>query len=287
MSGVVYLNGNYVDADKAVVSAFDRGFLMADAVYEVTAALDGKLVDFNAHMARLDRSLSELDYTVRLDRDQLLEAHRQIVSRNNITHGLIYMQITRGSAGERLFTFPDPKKVPPTIFICVRSKFDLSRNPGFEKGIRVITVPDQRWLRCDIKTTQLLSASLAKMAAKAAGADDAWFVEGTEVTEGSSNNAYIVRGKTVITREPSHRILNGITRTALVAAAAKAGLTVEERRFTVAEAKEADEAFITSASDFVMPVVSVDGVTIGQGTPGPITRLMQELYVAEATARLI
>ncbi|SDF94753.1 D-amino-acid transaminase [Alloyangia pacifica] len=278
----VYVNGEYLPETEAKVSIFDRAFLMADGVYEVTSVLGGKLIDFDGHAKRLARSLKELDLKAPCTEDELLAIHRELVARNEVTDGLVYLQVTRGSAGDRDFAFPDPETTEPTLVLFTQNKPGLADNPAAKKGIKVISLEDIRWGRRDIKTVQLLYPSMAKMAAKKAGCDDAWFVEDGKVTEGSSNNAYIVKGGKIITRELSTDILHGITRAAVLRCAKEAQMEVEERSFTIEEAKEADEAFVTSASSFVMPVVELDGAKIGTGTPGPVAARLREIYLDES-----
>jgi D-alanine transaminase len=274
----VYVNGDYVPEDQAQVSVFDRGFLMADAVYEVTSVLDGKLLDFDGHAARLARSLAELDMKNPLTRDELLEIFREIVLRNDLVEGMVYLQVTRGAA-DRDFAYPEDAE--PTVVLFTQVK-NVADNPLVSKGISVITIPDERWGRRDIKTVQLLYPSMGKMAAKAAGADDAWLVEDGHVTEGTSNNAYIVANNKIITRQLGHDILHGITRAAVLRMARDAQMRVEERPFTPEEAKAADEAFITSASAFVMPVVRIDNAMIGNGKPGRVALRLREIYIEES-----
>ncbi|WP_210878149.1 D-amino-acid transaminase [Roseovarius autotrophicus] len=278
----VYVNGTYLPETEATVSIFDRGFLMADGVYEVTSVLGGKLIDFPGHVARLERSLSELDMKKPAVFDDLLEIHRELVRLNDITDGLIYLQVTRGSDGDRDFAFPDPETTEPTVVLFTQSKPGLADNPAAKRGIKVIGIEDIRWGRRDIKTVQLLYPSMGKMMAKKAGADDAWMIEDGHVTEGTSNNAYIVKGDRIITRQLSNDILHGITRAAVLRFAREAQMQVEERPFTIDEAKVADEAFLTSASAFVMPVVEIDGVTLGQGSPGPVATRLREIYLEES-----
>ena len=278
MERIVYVNGEYLPEREARISVFDRGFLMADAVYEVTAVLDGKLVDFHGHARRLERSLGELDMAPACNDEELLEIHREIVARNRLEEGLAYLQITRGAA-DRDFTYPDDSE--PTIVLFTQAK-PLSKNIAARTGISVISVEDLRWGRRDIKTVQLLYPSMAKMEAKANGADDAWLVQDGYVTEGTANNAYIVKGNRIVTRHLSNDILHGITRAAVLRYAAERQLKVEERAFSIDEAKSADEAFITAASTFVMPVVSIDGVTLGDGSPGPVSRRLREIYIEES-----
>ena len=278
----VYVNGEYLPENEAKISIFDRGFLMADGVYEVTSVLDGKLIDFDGHAKRLERSLDELDMPRPDVLPDLLEVHRELVRLNGIEGGMIYLQVTRGAPEERDCAFPDPQTTKPTDVMFTQNKPGLADNPTAKKGIKVISIEDQRWTRRDIKTVQLLYPSMGKMMAKAAGADDAWMVEDGAVTEGTSNNAYIVKGNTIITRNLGSEILHGITRAAVLRFAREAQMKVEERSFTIAEAQEADEAFITSASTFVMPVVDIDGASIGNGTPGPIAARLREIYLDES-----
>lgn len=282
MSRTVYVNGAYLPEEQATVSIFDRSFLMADGVYEVTSVLDGKLIDFDGHLARLERSLNELDIPKPETFDDLLAIHRELVARNEISDGMIYLQVSRGSAGDRDFVFPDPEVVKPTLVLFTQSKPGLAESPAAKSGIKVISIEDIRWGRRDIKTVQLLYPSMGKMMAKKAGADDAWMIEDGFVTEGTSNNAYIVKNNTIITRALSNDILHGITRAAVLRFAKEAQMDVEERSFTIDEAKAADEAFITSASTFVMPVVSIDGVTLGAGVPGRVAPRLREIYLEES-----
>lgn len=281
MSRTVYVNGEYLPEGEAKVSIFDRGFLFADGVYEVTSVLDGKLIDFAGHAKRLARSLGELDMRNPISADDLLEVHRELVRTNDITDGVIYLQITRGAASDRDFAFP-ADDVEPTIVLFTQSKPGLADSPTAKVGIKVISIADERWGRRDIKTVQLLYPSMGKMMAMAAGCDDAWMIEDGAVTEGTSNNAYIVKGDTIITRHLGHEILHGITRAAVLRFAREAQMKVEERPFTIDEAKAADEAFTTSASAFVMPVVELDGAVIGTGKPGPIATRLREIYLEES-----
>lgn len=282
MTRTVYVNGQYLPETEAKVSIFDRGFLMADAVYEVTSVLGGKLIDFEGHAVRLKRSLDELEMAEPCTKDELLEIHRKLVELNEIDEGLIYLQVTRGSDGDRDFVFPDPETTKPTIVLFTQNKPGLANSPASQKGAKVISIPDIRWHRRDIKTVQLLYPSMGKMMAKKAGADDAWLIEDGYVTEGTSNNAYFVKNGKIVTRPLSNDILHGITRKAVLRMAEEAQMEVEERLFTIDEAKEADEAFTTSASAFVMPVVEIDGVALGDGTPGPIAKRLREIYLDES-----
>lgn len=280
MTRTVYLNGDYLPETEAKVSIFDRGFLMADGVYEVTSVLDGKLIDFAGHCVRLQRSLSELEMQNPHTETEWLEIHRALVEKNGIVDGMIYLQVTRGNPGDRDFAYPSAD-TKPTVVLFTQNKPGLADNPQAKTGYRVISIPDIRWGRRDIKTVQLLYPSMGKMAAKKAGVDDSWFVEEGAVTEGTSNNAYIVKGNRIITRQLSSDILHGITRAAVLRFAREAQMEVEERAFTIAEAQAADEAFITSASAFVMPVVEIDGAAIGTGKVGAVVPRLREIYLDE------
>jgi D-alanine transaminase len=278
MERTVFLNGEYLPESEAQVSIFDRGFLMADAVYEVTSVLDGKLLEFLGHNKRLERSLNELGMDKPKDFDNLLEIHRELIARNNLQEGGIYLQITRGAA-DRDFVYP--KDAEPTLVLFTQER-PIIEVPAAKTGMKVISVADERWGRRDIKTVQLLYPSMAKMMAKAAGVDDAWFVQDDMVTEGTSNNAYIVKDSKIITRELSNDILHGITRASILRVAKEAQMEVVERSFSIEEAQNSDEAFITSASAFAIPVVQIDGETVGAGTPGPVAGRLREIYIEES-----
>lgn len=281
MSRTVYVNGEYLPEEDAKISIFDRGFLMADAVYEVTSVLDGKLIDFEGHAVRLKRSLDELEMAEPCSKDELLAIHRKLVEENGIVEGLVYLQVSRGSDGDRDFVFPS-EDTPSSIVLFTQNKPGLADSPAAKKGAKIISIEDIRWGRRDIKTVQLLYPSMGKMMAKKAGADDAWLIEDGYVTEGTSNNAYFVKDGVIVTRPLSNDILHGITRKAVLRMAAEAQLKIEERLFTIEEAQGADEAFTTSASAFVMPVVEIDGVALGDGTPGPIATRLREIYLDES-----
>jgi D-alanine transaminase len=283
----VYLNGEYLPENEAKVSIFDRGFLMADGVYEVTSVLDGKLVDFDGHAVRLDRSLSELGMKNPISKEDLLAVHRELVSLNNVVEGGVYLQITRGAPADRDFAFPDPETTPCTVVLFTQSKPGVTTSAVSKNGIKVISIADERWGRRDIKTVQLLYPSMGKMMAKAAGCDDAWMVEDGHVTEGTSNNAYIVKGNKIITRGLSNDILHGITRAAVLRFAKEAQMEVEERPYTIEEAQDADEAFITSATMFVTGVVEIDGVPVGDGKPGQVSLRLREIYLEESLKKAI
>lgn len=281
MTRTVFVNGDYLPETEAKISIFDRGFLFADGVYEVSAVVKGRLVDYPSHMDRLDRSLRELRMDWPCSRAELDAMHHELIRRNALGEGIIYMQVTRGVA-DRSFNFPRP--APRTTLIAFTQAMALVANPNALAGVRVITTPDLRWARRDIKTVMLLAPVLGKQEAYEKGAHEAWMVEHGFVTEGTSSNAYIVKDGKVITRGLSNEILAGCTRRALFRLSAEHGVEIIERPFTIEEACEADEAFLTSASQFVMPVVEIDGQRIGGGQPGPVVRKLRELFLAEAGA---
>ncbi|WP_319569050.1 D-amino-acid transaminase [Cohaesibacter marisflavi] len=283
MSRIVYVNGEYLPEEEAKISIFDRGFLFADGVYEVSTILDGKLVDNAGHLARLQRSLAELDIPAPCSMEEIETIQHTLIERNAIAAGSIYLQVTRG-AEDRNFLWSEGLK--PSLIMFTQSR-GAKMDKVAEKGLDVISQPDIRWQRRDIKTVALLPASLAKRTAIAEGANDAWLVEDGMITEGTSNNAHIITkdGK-LVTRALSNKILHGITRKAVLALAKEAGLTVEERSFSPDEVKNAAEAFVTSATMFVTPVVSFDGVKIGDGKPGPHTTRLRDLYVSFAKKSL-
>jgi len=282
MSRLVYVNGDIVAEEDAKISVFDRGFLFADAVYEVSTVLNGKLIDNNAHLRRLHRSLSELQMSPPCSDEELVSAQEKLVEVNGVTEGLLYLQVSRGEA-DRDFAYPDHNNSSLVMFT---QKKNLINNPAAETGLKIISIPDLRWKRRDIKTVGLLAPCIGKQAAANAGAHDAWMVEDGFVTEGTSNNAYIVTAdKKIKTRHLGNEILSGITRTAVLKFAAEANFEVIEEPFTLDEAKQASEAFITSASTFVMPVISIDGVPVGSGQPGAVTQELRKTYIATALER--
>lgn len=281
----IFVNGKFVDEADAVISIFDRGFLFADAVYEGIAVLGRKLVDFEAHIDRLRRSCGELDIPYEADAGVIQGILKELIDKNELDEGFIYFQVTRGAA-ERDFAYDNSVMTPSVVsFTQVKKIID---SPVAKKGISVATVEDLRWGRCDIKTVQLLHSSLSKMEAQKRGADDAWLVKDGVVLEGTSNNAYIVTSENVIVTRPlSRAILPGITRAAILQYAEEAGVKVEAREFTVEEAKTANEAFITSATTFLFPVVEIDGHQIGDGKPGEISKRIRELYIQESLKRAV
>ena len=280
---MAYLDGVYLAASEARISPFDRGFLFADAVYEVTAVFNGVPVDMEGHLARLQRSLEKLGFTAAVDLDEIAVMHNQLIRINALEEGLIYLQVSRGAYGER--DFPPPKAQRATVFAYASAKKLIETNSARE-GIKAIFIDDTRWGRRDIKTTQLLSQALAKEAAISAGAQDAWMVEDGLVTEAASANAWIVSADNVlVTRHISNQILAGITRSRVFEEVGK-DMKIEERAFSPDEAKAAKEAFSTSASALVMPVVQLGGHVIGNGKPGPVTRAVQRAYYAQMGADL-
>ncbi|MER2267288.1 D-amino-acid transaminase [Methylobacterium oxalidis] len=280
MSRTVYLDGRFVPFAEARVPIMDRGFLFADGIYEVSAVIEGRLVDNAAHLARLDRSLAEIGIRNPHSSEEWTRLQTELVASNGVREGLVYMQVTRGVA-ERDFAFP-AADTPPTVVMFTQEKA-IRANPLAERGARIVTVEDLRWKRRDIKSVALLAQVLAKQAAASAGVAEAWMVEDGAVTEGSSSTAFIVTGDNrLITRPLSTAILPGITRQAVLRLCAEADLRIEERPFAVEEALAAAEAFYTSASAFVMPVVAIDGHPIGDGRPGPHTRRLRELYMGMA-----
>jgi D-alanine transaminase len=278
MSRIVFVNGTFVPEAEAKISVFDRGFLFADGVYEVTPIVNGRLVDYDAHMERLDRSLKELRMAQPCSTAEMRHMHEELVKRNNLKEGIIYMQVTRGAA-DRQFNFP---KDAVSSLVGFTQTMSLIDNANARTGVKVVTTPDIRWLRRDIKSVMLLAPVLGKQEAYEKGAAEGWMVEDGFVTEGTSSNAYIVKDNTIITRPLSNRILAGCTRRALFRLAKEHGVKIEERAFTPEEALAADEAFLTSASQFVMPIVEIDGKRIGGGQPGPLTRRMREFFLEEA-----
>jgi D-alanine transaminase len=279
MSRVVYVNGSYVPENEGKVSIFDRGFLFADGVYEVVAVIDGKLIDYEPHMERLERSLKEIGIAWPCSKAELKAMHEELAKRNKLDEGIIYMQVTRGSA-DRDFRFPKDARSTLIAFTQVQKLLD---NPYAVTGVKVVTIPDIRWARRDIKSVMLLAPVLGKQKAYEQGAFEGWMVEDGRITEGTSSNAYIVKDGKVITRPISNAILAGCTRRSLLRMAKEHGVAIEERLFTPDEAYQADEAFLTSASNFVLPIVEIDGKRIGGGQPGPVVRKLREIYLEEAT----
>lgn len=282
MSDIAYVNGAFTPLDDAKISILDRGFLFADGVYEVAAIIDDKLIDNDAHLSRLERSLRELRLECPVPMARVVEIEKELVARNGVIEGMLYLQITRGAA-ERDFGFP--KGVEPTL-VAFTQKKNILASPAAQSGVKVVTLPDLRWARRDIKSVALLAQVLAKQAALEAGCQEAWMVDADGyVTEGSSSTAYIINKSGVIVTRPNSRdILPGCTRKAVLALAESERLRIEERSFSVAEAYEAAEAFITSASNLVLPVVAIDGHGVGDGAPGAWTKALRGLYLDFARA---
>lgn len=275
MSRIVYVNGVYLPENEAKISVFDRGFLFSDGVYEVSSVVRGKLLDNERHLVRLTRSLNELSMKAPASNDEIVAIQKEVISKNNLDEGMLYLQVTRGAADR---TFLQPKDIAPSLVMFTQELCILDC-PDTDKGISVKTIPDIRWQRRDIKTVSLLAQSMAKQAAADAGADDAWMVEDGYVTEGSSNNVYIVTDdNTIVTRNISNSILSGITRRAVLELARQHNMKIEERPFTLEEAENALEAFSTAATHPVMPVVKINGRILSNGTPGPIAASMVKLY---------
>jgi len=287
MARVAYVNGRFVRHDQASVHIEDRGYQFADGVYEVWAVFGGKLADADGHFDRLSRSLGELRIAEPMSRVALKMVLSQVLRRNSIREGMVYLQVTRGVA-PRDHIFPDPPP-PPSLVITAKAVDRAATEARAERGVAVITVAENRWGRCDIKTVGLLPNVLAKQSAREAGAAEAWFVDDLGlVTEGAASNAWIVdKNGALRTRDIQANILRGITRASLMGLAREAGLTLEERPFTVAEAREAREAFVTGAGSLILPVVKVDSAVLGDGAPGPVAKQLRRLYIAEAqrTAR--
>ncbi len=273
---LVYLNGEYVPKSSANISIFDRGLLFSDAVYEVISVIDGRLIDMDRHVSRLERSLGELSINAFADWTAISQ---YLVAENKLQEGLIYLQVSRGVMEEREYRWPAPDTAP-TIFAFTQKRA-LLENPMADCGMRIITRPDLRWQRCDIKTTQLLYASLMKMEAVAAGVDDVWMTRDDMITEGTSQNAHIIsRDGVLISHQLDRRILPGVTRIEMLAQAVAMELMVEERAFSIDEAKNAAEAFVTSSTLLVMPVVEIDGHRIGDAKPGERTQKIRQSYLA-------
>ncbi len=275
----VYINGDFKKEDEAKVSVFDRGLLFSDSLYEVTTVINGKLIDFNNHMKRLDRSMTELKFKKLLNHLDILIFHRKLIELNNLKEGMIYLQVTRGIA-DRSFDMPKDK-IEPTVLAFTQEK-KIIDSESAKNGIKVMTLDDMRWKRCDIKTTQLLYASMAKTEATEKGFDDAWMLREGYVTEGSSSNAWIIKGKIIMTRQSDNLILSGITRDVIFKCAKDLGYEVVTKNITLPDAQSASEAFITSATACVMPVVKINASQIGDGKPGKFVTALREEYIKQA-----
>jgi len=275
----VYINGEFKKEDEAKVSIFDRGLLFSDSVYEVTSVINSKLIDFKYHVERLDRSMNELKFKTLIDHDEILAFHRKLIDLNNLKEGMIYTQVTRGVV-DRSFDMPK-QAIKPTVLAFTQEKKILESDTA-KNGIKVMTLEDMRWKRNDIKTTQLLYASMAKSEATAKGFDDAWMLRQGYVTEGSSNNVWIIRSKNIMTRQSDNLILSGITRAVVLECAKKLDYEVITKNFTKVDAESADEAFMTSATGLITPVVKINSSQIGDGKPGNFTKSLRAEYIKRA-----
>ena len=276
MSRIAYVNGRYLPHRQACIHIEDRGFQFADGVYEVIAVRGGGFVDEGPHLKRLHRSLDELRIASPMSDAALKAVMRETVRRNRVVNGILYLQVTRGAAPR---DFPFPPGVRPSLIMTARAQRPLDPKI-LERGVRVITVPDIRWARPDIKSVALLPNALGKQRAKEAGAYEAWQVDRDgNVTEGTSSNAWVVTAKNeIVTRQADQAILNGVTRLGVLQVAREAGLVLVERPFSVSEAKAAREAFLTSTTNFVVPIVRIDDATVGEGRPGEFVRRLRALY---------
>ncbi len=284
MTRIVFLNGDYLPEDEAKISIFDRAVNFGDAIYEVAGVLDGKLIDFEHHMQRYFNSLEKLSIESPLEQAQILEAFRRLVELNQIDEGLVYMQVTRGVA-ERDFVWPED--ITPNVFMFTQPKAS-SENSAVETGITLASTADIRWARRDIKSVNLLAQVLAKQAAHDAGAHEALMVDAEGyVTECGSTSFFIVKGDLVLTRPLNNDILPGVTRRAVVGLCNTHGLRLVENRFTLDDAKAADEAFISGASTYILPVVKIDDQQISAGIPGELSRRLRDIYIGYARASLI
>ena len=276
MTRVAYVNGEFVPLADARISVLDRGFLFADGIYEVTAVIDGRLVDNASHLVRLERSAAAIGLVLPEAIERIAAHQKELIEHNGLHEGVVYLQITRGAAERDFLPAAD---TPPTLVMFTQAK-SIVDAPAAARGIAVKSLPDIRWARRDIKSVALLAQVLAKQAAATDGCQEAWMIEDGFVTEGASSTAWILTGdERLVTRARSHATLPGCTAQSLAALTAETGLTVEERPFTLAEALGAREAFITSASSFVLPVVTIDGTPVGDGRPGPVARRLRELYL--------
>ena len=280
----VYINGEFKKEDEAKVSVFDRGLLFSDSLYEVTTVINGKLIDFNNHMKRLDRSMTELKFKKLLNHEDILAFHRKLIELNNLKEGMIYLQVTRGVV-DRSFDMPKDE-IKPTVLAFTQEK-KIIESEGAKNGIKVMTLDDMRWKRCDIKTTQLLYASMVKTEATEKGFDDAWMIRQGYITEGSSSNAWIIKGKIIMTRHSDNLILSGITRDAIFKCAKDLGYEVVTKNISLQDAQSANEAFITSATACVMPVVKINTNQIGDGKPGKFVTALRAEYIKQAVAGAI
>ncbi|DAB31801.1 MAG TPA: D-amino acid aminotransferase [Sulfurospirillum sp. UBA11407] len=278
MSEIIYLNGSFLNQKDAKISVFDRGFLFGDGVYEVVPVIDGVIIEIEPFFERFERSLHEIGLFLPLSKDKFLQMLQSLVLKNNLKEGGIYTQITRGVA-PREFAFPKDT-MPTSMAFCFEK--EIIDNPKAKSGVSVVSVEDIRWKRRDIKSISLLGQCLAKEQSVQEGAYEGWMVEDGLVTEGTASTAYIVKNGVIITRELSHSVLPGIRRKILLQIAQEHGVKVELRPFSLIEAYSADEAFLSSATNFILPIVQVDGNKIGDGKPGVICNKLRELYIQHA-----
>ena len=282
MKKTVFLNGSFLQEDEARVSVFDRGFLFADGVYEVVPVIGGKMIDVAPFIERFDHSLRALGLAWPMSQEACLEMLEQMIEKNSLQEGGIYMQVTRGAAA-RIFEFPEG--LTPTFMAFTFEKAIID-SPAAQQGVKVVTVEDIRWKRRDIKSIALLGQCIAKNQAAVQGAYEGWMVEEGYITEGTSSSAYIIKDGVIITKPLSHAILPGIRRKLILEHAPKYGIKVEQRAFTPEEAYAADEAFLSSATTMIYPIIEIDGRKIGDGRPGEITRRLREIYLKEALAAI-
>lgn len=278
MDGIVFLNGDFLEAKEAKVSIFDRGYLFGDGIYEVVPVINGKVIDKALFFERFDNSLSKISLRAPFCKQEIITILDTLIAKNEIIEGGIYMQVTRGVA-PREFYFPQNT---PTTFMAFGFKKEIINSPLAREGVTIVTVEDIRWKRRDIKSISLLGQVLAKEEVHQKGAYEGWMIEDGYVTEGTSSSAYIIKGDTIITRPLSNAILPGIRRKVLMHLTKAAGIKVEERLFTLQEALEADEAFMSSATVFILPIIEIDGKVISDGKPGTLTQKLRDLYVTAA-----
>ena len=277
------MNGEFFSKKEASISVFDRGFLFSDAVYEVSAVIGGKLVDWQEHFARLIRSLDHLNIVNNFQEEDFYQIQKKLIKENELEEGLCYIQVTRGIA-ERDFNFAK-NSLLPTVVIFTQEKLILS-NPASKVGIKIITVPDDRWRRRDIKTTQLLAQSLAKTHAIKKGLDDSLLVQDDYINEGSSSNAFIIKDEHIITPRLSNDILGGITRSSVIKFCKINNIEIKEQKINIDDLMEAQEVFLTSSTGFVLPVIEIDGIPVGNGLVGDMVKEIQQIYLEQIKAKL-
>ncbi|MBN9045240.1 MAG: D-amino-acid transaminase [Rhizobiales bacterium] len=281
MAKTIYLNGAFVGENDAKISVFDRGFLFGDGIYEVSAVIEGRLIDNDLHLTRLERSVREIDIVLPLSIQEMRDVQAELIRRNSLHEGVVYIEVTRGEA-ERDFVYADGMK--PNLVMFTQAK-NIVNSASVRDGVRVDLAEDIRWGRRDIKTIMLLAQVMAKKQARIKGYNEVWLVENGFVTEGGSSSAFIItHDDTLVTRPNSRAILPGCTRRSIIKISEENNLRIEERLFTVEEAKQAKEAFLTSASSLVTPVIGIEDHMIGDGKPGPITRRLQKAYLEIACA---